>query len=287
MIRKLSIIGIAAACLAAVLGPSVARGDVMPARRGKQVVAVLPFTSPSPYSRMGRNAQSTFITALVKARKVRVIQATMVVRMLRRHGLRWTGTMNPRFLKAAGRFLKADYMLAGKLRWGGDAYILSAHVMNVRTLETTMAEDVDFRNYTKMRIAVRVLARKIAGQISGTSSGSSKADLFLNVNPRAFYDTSDFCIRAMGYIVNRFRFTGTVDSSDESNKSIRVKGYVRKLKKGIPLDVFSTSGIDGPKKVAVVYVTRLLRRGFEARYRMELDEGIELGAKVTNQNHRW
>jgi hypothetical protein len=237
---------------------------------------------------MGRNAQAAFVTQLVKTRKVRVVQAGMVRRMLRRHGLHWTGTVSPRILRAARRWLKADYMLAGKLRWGGDAYILSLHVMNLRTLETTMAEDVDFRNGRKMRIAVRVGARKIAGAITGTSSGGgSKSELFLNVNPRAFYDTSDACIRAMSSIVNRFRFTGTVESSDDEKKMVKVKGYAGNLRKGIPFDVFSTSGIDEPVKVAVVYLSRKVAGGFEARYRMATEDGIELGAKVSNHNHRW
>jgi len=279
---------VATGLLLLVAAPSPARADVEPASHGKKVVAVLPFTSPTTYNLMGRNAQSTFITTLVQTGKLRVIQATMVQRMLRRHGLHWTGTMDPRLLKAAGRWLKADYMLAGKLRWGGDAYVLSVHVMNVRTLETTFAEDVDFRDAGKMRIAVRVAAKKIAGTISGTGGSSGgKAELFLNVNPRAFYDTSDACIRALGYVVNRFRYSGTVESTDDSSKSISVKGYPGNLVKGIPLDVFSDSGIEGPKKVATTYVWEIKPGGFEARYRMTMEEGIELGAKVSNDQHRW
>jgi TolB-like protein len=278
----------AATCLLLIAAAAApARADVGPRRHGKKIVAVLPFTSPTRYNLMGRNAQSAFITKLVQTRKVRVIQASMVQRMLRRRGLHWTGTMAPRLIRAAGRYLKADYMLAGKLRYGGDAYVLSVHVMNVRTLETTHAEDVDFRHARSMRIAVRAAAKKIAGSISGTGGGGGKSAMFLNVNPRAFYDTSDACIRAMSHIVNRYSFTGTVESTDDSTKSITVKGYTRRLRKGIPLDVFSTSGIDGPKKAATVYVWKLKRGGFEARYRMAIDEGIELGAKVTNGKHRW
>ena len=277
----------AIALLALIASLSSARADVEPPA-GKPVVAIVPFTSPTRYNLMGRNAQETFVTQLVKTRKLRVIQASMVSRMLRRHGLHWTGVMDPRVLKAAARWLKADYMLAGKVRHGGDAFVLSAHVMNVRTLETTMAEDVDFRDAGKMRIAVRVLAKKIAGQVSGTGSGSGgKSEMFLNVNPRAFYDTSDAGIRAMSRIVNRFNFTGTVESSDEEAKKITVKGYAGHLREGVPLDVLSTSGIGEPTKLAVVYVTKKIAGGFEARYRMSAEEGIELGARVSNASHRW
>ncbi len=253
----------------------------------KKVVAVLHFTSPSAYSTMGRNAQETFITQLVKTRKVRVIQATMVRKMLRRHGLHWTGVMDPRILRAAGKYLKADYILAGKIRWGGDAYILTAHVADVKTLETTMAEDVDFRDSSKMRIAVRALAKKIAGAVSGTGSKKTSSELFLNVDPRAFYDTSEACIRAMGHVLNRFSFTGSVEESDEGTKTIKVKGYAGRLKKGVPVDLYSTSGIGEPAKLTTAYVIRKVAGGFEARYRMEAEDGVELGAKVTNQGHRW
>ena len=253
----------------------------------KKVVAVLHFTSPSAYSTMGRNAQETFVTQLVKTRKVRVIQATMVRKMLRRHGLHWTGVMDPRILKAAGKYLKADYVLAGKVRWGGDAYILTAHVADVNTLETTMAEDVDFRDSSKMRIAVRALAKKIAGAVSGTGSTGSNSEMFLNVDPRAFYDTSEACIRAMGTVLNRFTFTGSVEESDEGTKTVKVKGYAGRLTKGVPVDLYSVSGIDEPVKLTTAYMTRKVAGGFEARYRMEAEDGIELGAKVTNAGHRW
>jgi TolB-like protein len=262
---------------------------VRPKKGRKVVVAVLPFTSPSMYSLMGRNAQEAFVTALVQTRSMRVIQATEVQRMLRRESLHWTGTMNPRILRAAGKFLKADYMMAGKLRFTGDAYTLSVHVMNVRSLETTMAEDVDFMDASKMRIAVRVAARKIAGSVTGKGGGGGgKADLFLNVDARAFYDTADACIRAMGYVTKTFNFSGTVDSVDEESQTVRVKGYAGHLKEGVPFDVYSTSGVDEPTKLTTVFLTRKIAGGFEARWRATPEEGsIELGASVTNRKHKW
>ena len=95
------------------LAPGTGLADVEPPA-GKPVVAVLPFTSPTPYSMMGRNAQEAFVTQLVNTRKLRVVQASMVTRMLRRHGLHWTGTVDPRLLKAAGQWLKADYVMADR-----------------------------------------------------------------------------------------------------------------------------------------------------------------------------
>ncbi len=258
------------------------------AQATKKVVVVLPFTSPTRYNLMGRNAQATFITQLVKTRKVRVIQGKMVKKMFRRYHLRWAGTLSPRLTKLAGKYLKATHVLAGKLRWTGDAYTLSVHVMDVKTLELTMAEDVDFRNSRKMRVAVRIAAKKIAGAISGRKGRASKAEMFLNVSPRAFYDTSDACIRAMGYIVKRYSFSGTVQSTDDETKTVRVKGVGRKLPIGTPLDIYSTTGIDGPKKLVTVTVKKRKGRGvYDTVYRMGPEDGIELGAKVTTAKHRW
>lgn len=268
--------------------PAASRADVMPANTGKKVVAMLPFSSPTRYNFMGRNAEATFLTQMVKTRQVRVVEANLVARMLRRRGLHWTGTVDPRVLKAAGRYLKADYLLVGKLRWTGNAYTLSAHVANVRTLETTMAEDVDFRNAGKMRVAVRLLARKIAGVISGRGHKGSKAGLFLNVNPRAFYDTSAACIRAMKYVLNRFNFSGKVAASDEATKTVKVSGYgVHRLRAGVPLDIFDTNGIDGNKKVVTAYVTKVQGGKAVARYRMGPSDGIPLDGVVRNSKHAW
>ncbi|MCC6748974.1 MAG: hypothetical protein IT371_15045 [Deltaproteobacteria bacterium] len=265
-----------------------ARADVAPTSHAKKVVAVLPFSSPSKWSELGRNAQETFVTQLVNARQIRVVQANLVERMLKRRGLHYTGTVEPAILRAAGTWLKADFVLAGKLRYGGDAYVLSAHVMNVRTLETTMAEDVDFSDLSKMRVAVRALAKKISGTISGQgSSGGGKSADFLNVNARAFYDTSDACIRVTKLLMNRFRFTGTVETVDDEEKTITVKGYAGHLKEGVPLDIYSTGGIDGDQKITSAWVTRKTPAGFEAKVRFMPDDGIELGAKITNYKRKW
>ncbi len=271
-----------------VLGAGPARADVDPAKRrgGKPVVAILPFTSPTQWSAMGRNAEATFVTRLVQTRKVRVIQASMVVRMLRRHGLRFTGVMAPALLKAAKRWLKASYVLTAKLRWTGDAYTLSTHVMDVNTLETTMAEDVDFSDVRKMRIAVRVAARKIAGAITGTGSGTGNADLFLNVNARAFYDTADACLGALRSTLAGYRFRGTVLESDGTQ--VRLSGDAHHLKPGIPIDTYTGSdSIDGARRGPTVYFLRRTAMGVKTRARAVPDEGFAVGAKASNEKHPW
>ena len=52
----------------------------------KPVVAVLPFGSPNDHNlgNMGRNAQPTFVTQLVKSRKVRVVNEKLMKRAVKR-----------------------------------------------------------------------------------------------------------------------------------------------------------------------------------------------------------
>lgn len=279
---RLSTVGLAlAAAAGSVLFAPVAQAAT------RKVVAIAPFSSPHRYSSLGRNAQSAFITTLVKSRKLAVIQASMVQRMLRRRGLHWTGAVDPRLLKAAKRWLKADYLLAGKLRWTGGAYTLSVHVMDVRTLATTFAEDADFRHIGKMRVAVRLLARKIAAQIAGRGASSgSDAELFLNVDARAFYDTAEICLRVMRARLGRYRFTGRVAAVDDPPKTIQVSGYgAGRLRPGMPLDVYDDEGVDGPRKVLTAYVTGARGGKLTARYRHQPDDGIPLTARVTNVKH--
>ncbi|MCA9666241.1 MAG: hypothetical protein KC503_11660 [Myxococcales bacterium] len=267
-----------------------ARADVAPRQvSGKPVVAVLPFSSPSVWSSMGRNAQATFVTQLVNSGRLRVVQAGMVLRMLRRYGLRWTGVLQPSVMRAARRYLRAQYVLAGKLRHVGDAYILSVHVMDATNLQTTVAQDVDFRSYRKMRIAVRVAARRIAAKMTGGSSRGSNADMFLNVNARAFYDGANAAMRALGWRLSRYQVSGTVDSVDSGRRTVKVRGYGGRLRPGIPFNIMSSpDSLDGPKTVATAYFTRRVSGGFEVKVRGSMPEdGIALGAAVTNRKYKW
>ena len=267
---------------------TTAGADVGPAASAKKVVAVLPFSSPHAYSLMGRNAQATFVTHLVKTRKLRVIQASMVARMLRRRGLHYTGTVSPELLKAAGRWLKADYLLVGKLRWTGDAYTLSVHAADVRTLETTHAEDVDFQSANRMRVAVRLMAQKIAAALSGTSAASGRAGMFLKVDARAFYDTAAACLRVLRWHLQRNNFTGSIAATNDERKTIRVKGYgFRRLKKGTPLDVFDPTHINGRKKVLTAYVSDVGGDSATARYLMGPEDGVPMAGQVDNRAHQW
>ena len=237
---------------------------------------------------MGRNAQDMFVTQLVKTRRTRVVQANLVLRTLKRRGLRWTGVVDPRLLRAAKKWLKADYVLTGKLRWGGDGFVLSTHAMDVKTLETTIAEDTDFRRPSQMRVAVRNAAKKVANALSGGHSHEGKTALFLKVNPRAFYDTAERCNRRLVALLQRQRFDGRVEDSSESKKLIRVAARGSSYLAGMPVDIYSgDDDIDGPQKLLVGYYRRLRAGKHEIVIKALPDSGIALNAKVSNSEHKW
>ena len=258
-------------------------------RRKKPVLVVLPFTSPHRFSAMGRNAQSTFVTGLIKTRRVRVVQPDMVARILNRHGLRWTGVLDAQMLRSIGRRFKAKYVMAGKLRWVGDVYTLSVHVMDVRTLETTFADDVDFSSVRKMRIATRLAARRITAQIVGVGSQpAGQAEMFISTNARAFYDAAAACVEAVKRVIEACRFRGEIVNADATRRTITIKGDgLNALKKGVPLDVLDPNTIDGPTSVGTAYVTKIGRNIADARFRVVPKDGMPLIGSVSNEKHQW
>lgn len=264
-------------------------GKIFAQSNKKKVVALLPFTSPTQYNILGRNAESAFVTALVKTRQMKVIQASIVKRMMKRKGLHYTGTVEPALLKAAGRWLKADLLLSGNLRYTGDGYTLSVNATNINTLETTLAEDVDFPNSRKMKQAIRLMARKIAGQISGRGHAAKSSDLFVNTNAKAFYRTADICLGALNYRLGRHRFSGKIAAADESKKTITISGYgVHRLRPGLPINIIDSSSLDeGENKVVTAYIEKIKGGKAIATYKMAPSNGIPLDGLATNRNHRW
>lgn len=259
----------------------------------KKVVAVLPFGSPTRYSAMGRNAQPTFITELVKSRKVRVVNEKRARNAVKRFEREMTGLYEQKKIRQIGRFLKADYVVSGQISHTGDAFTMTVHVTNVETLELEMAEDVDFRNQKKMRRAVRSAASKIAGLISGTGSAGKKSDAFLNIDARAFYDTADACIDALKRL-DRWRYEGEIDE-EIGGKKVHVNLKYGKPKPGMPLSVFEEGIGENDKPIGVVYVVEPDERGsgFIAKWIKEKDKkkkkrgDFGLGARVSNSRYRY
>lgn len=259
----------------------------------KKVVAVLPFSSPTSYSQMGRNAQPTFITELVKSRKVRVVDEKRATTAVKRFEREMTGLYEQKSIRQIGRFLKADYVVSGQISHTGDAFTMTVHVTNVETLELEMAEDVDFRDSKKMRRAVRSAAKQIAGLISGAGGGKSRSTKFLNIDARAFYDTADAAIVALRGL-DAWRYEGEVDE-ELGGKKVHVKLRHGRPKPGMPLAVFDEGIGTNDRPIGVVYVLEPdeMGSGFIAKWIKEKDASKKkrgsfgLGARVSNARYRY
>ena len=270
-------------------GVSVAHADERP------VVAVMPFESPNDHSlgNMGRNAQPTFVTQLVKSKKVRVVNERQMKRAVKRFERQMTGLISPKKAKQIGKFLNADYVLTGALSFTGDTFTMTVHLTNVETLEVEMADDVDFRKTNKFRVAVRTSAKKIAAMVSGEGRAAGKHEAFLNIDSRHFYDTADACIQSLTGL-DRWRYEGEIDE-ELDKKKVHVKLRYGKPKPGMPLQVFEEGMGDNDKPIGVVYVLEPDENGsgFIAKWIKEKDKSkrkrgdFGLGARVSNARYKY
>ncbi len=266
------------------------------AQSKKKVVAVLPFKSPtrhSAYNAMGRNAQPTFITELVKSKKVRVVDEKRALSVVHRFAAEETGLFNPKKIRKIGRFLKADYIVSGQISYTGDAFTMTVHVTNIETLELEMAEDVDFRRAGKMRLAIRQSAKEIAALISGTTRKKGRHEAFLNINARHFYDTAEACIQALNGL-GRWRYEGSIDE-ELDKRMVHVRLRHGRPKPGTPLQVFEEGLGENDRPIGVVYVVEPDESGggFKAKWIKEKDKkkrkrgDFGLGARVSNARYRY
>lgn len=262
----------------------------------KKVVAVLDFGSPNDHSLglMGKNAQPTFITELVKSKKLKVVDEKRADEAINRFEKGMAGLYDQKKLKQIGKFLNADYVISGQISFTGDTFTMTVHVTNIETLELEMAEDVDFRDIDKFRLAVRASAKKIAGVISGEGAAAGKHEAFLNMDARHFYDTAELCINALKGL-DGWRYEGEVESEDTDNKSVKVKMRTGRPKPGMPLAVFEEGMGENDKPIGVVYVEELDESGnsLTAKWIAEKDKSKKksgdfgLGSRVSNARYRY
>jgi TolB-like protein len=259
----------------------------------KKVVAILPFGSPTHWSEMGRNAQPTFITELVKSKMVRVVDEKQADSAASRFAKEGSGLYDKDKVRKIGRFLKADYVVSGQISDVGDSFTMTVHVTNVETLELEMAEDVDFRNAEKVRVAVRTAAGKIAALVSGTEAKVGKHEAFLNVDARDFYDTAEACVKTLEGL-DRWRYEGEIDQELDERR-VHVKLSHGAPKPGMPLQVFEEGIEENDQPIGVVYVVEADERssGFIAKWIKEKDPekkkkgDFGLGARVSNARYKY
>lgn len=281
---------------AVTVAATLVAGSEAHAQDDKKTVAVLEFQSPNDHNLglMGRNAQPTFITELVKSKKVKVVDEKRMDDAIKRFEKGQSGLMDPKKVKQIGKFLNADYVVAGSLSFTGDTFTMTVHVTNVETLEIEMADDVDFRDINQMRVAIRTSAKKISGLVSGEGVAKGKHEAFLNTDARHFYDTAESMIDALKGL-GMWRYEGEIDSEDTDTKTVHVKLSTGKPRPGMPLAVFEEGLGENDKPIGVVYVVEPDDRGngFNAKWIAEKDKSKKkkgdfgLGARVSNDKYRY
>lgn len=266
-----------------------------PAVASKPVIAVLPFSSPNRgnLGAMGRNAQPTFVTQFVKSGKVSVVNERVLQRAMRKARYAKRGVVSKEKAQELGKLLKADFLLSGHLSFVGDAFTMTTQLTNVKTAEIVLADDVDFRNRRKFRLAVRSSAGRMLSLITGDGRSEKSHEKFLNIDSKQFYDTADRCINSLKSL-GIWRYEGEIDEELDGRK-LHVKLRRGNPKPGMPLQVFEEGVGTNDKPIGVVYVLEPdeMGSGFIAKWIKEKDKSkrkrgdFGLGARVSNARYKY
>ena len=266
-----------------------------PAEAAKPVIAVLPFASPNRgnLGSMGRNVQPTFITQFVNSGKVSVVDERALQRAMRKARYQKRRPKSKAQTQELGKLLKADYLLSGKLTFIGDSFTMTTQLTNVKTAEVILADDVDFRNRRKFRLAIRSAAQRMLALITGEGRTEKTHEKFLNIDSRQFYNTADRCLSALKKL-GIWRYEGEIDEELDGRK-LHVKLRRGKPKPGMPLQVFEEGVGANDKPIGVVYVIEPdeMGSGFVAKWIKEKDKSkrkrgdFGLGARVSNAGYKY
>ena len=267
----------------------------LPADAAKPVIAVLPFASSNRgnLGSMGRNVQPTFVTQFVNSGKVSVVDERALQRAMRKARYQKRRPASRSQTQELGKLLKADYLLSGKLTFVGDSFTMTTQLTNVKTAEVILADDVDFRNRRKFRLAIRSSAQRMLALITGEGRVEKTHEKFLNIDSRQFYDTADRCLRALKKL-GIWRYEGEIDEELDGRK-LHVQLRRGKPKPGMPLQVFEEGIGTNDKPIGVVYVIEPdeMGSGFVAKWIKEKDKSkrkrgdFGLGARVSNAGYKY
>jgi len=83
----------------------------------KPRVAVFDFTNDTPFENavLGKGVANTLVTALVKSKHFRVVERSMLRKILEEQGLELSGAVDPQKTVEVGKLLGVDYMIMGSI----------------------------------------------------------------------------------------------------------------------------------------------------------------------------
>jgi TolB-like protein len=227
--------------------------------KDKPVLVILPFESPrsSDARELGANAVEYFTVQMVEAKKVRVVERAKLDRVLKEHELNMSGFVDPASIKRAlGKGLAADFAVLGRIADMGDAYSLSARLVNLESAEMESAKEVTFRDLSSLRVAVKVLTKNFLGDITGEKLTAGAAEGMLATDPKHFYSAAELLTEHLMRLVPLVE--GEVNEIDPDAKTVIVgaKRAFSDVPLGTRLEVFRNE-VNGNNKVGEIFVSRV------------------------------
>ncbi len=280
------------ACLATAIGTTwLSAPAVVAAASDKPVVVVIPFESPTAHDwrEMGQNAVEYFTVQLVEAKKVRVVERTKLDKVLKEHALNTGGFIDPATVKRAlGRGTAADFAIMGRISLVGDAYSLSARLVNIDTAEMESAKEVSFRDPASLRTAIKILTKNFLAEMSGEQASPSAAEGMLATDPKHFYAAAEMLTSYLQRLVPLVE--GEINEIDPAEKVVTISGKrpFAEVPLGTRLEIFRDE-VNGKNKIGEVFVTRaeagekLITAAFQKR---SLGDTLQMGDIVSTKKYK-
>lgn len=257
----------------------------------KPVVVLIPFESPhaNNWREVGANAHEYFTVQLVESKKVRVVERNKLNKVLGEHALNMSGFVDPATIKRAlGKGLAADYAVMGRISDVGDAWSISARLVNIETAEMEIAKEVSFRDMASLRVAVKVLTKHFLGEITGEKVTASAAEGMLATDPKHFYSAAEALTAYLQRLVPLIE--GEIAEVEADSKTVRITGKrsVGEMPLGTRLEVFRDE-VDGNNKIGEVFVNKVEpgSPNFIASYtKKSLGNELNMGDMVSSRRYK-
>jgi hypothetical protein len=192
----------------------------------------------------------------VEAKKVRVVERAKLDKVLREHELNTSTFIDPATIKRTlGKGIAADFAIMGRISEVGDAYSLSARLVNIESAEMESAKEVSFRDIASLRVAIKILSKNFLGEITGEKTGTSAAEGMLATDPKHFYAAAEMLTNYLQRLVPLVE--GEIAEIEPSEKKVTIttKRAYSEVPLGTRLEVFRDE-VDGKNKVGEVFVTK-------------------------------
>ncbi|MCC6810356.1 MAG: hypothetical protein IT381_23195 [Deltaproteobacteria bacterium] len=270
---------------------SVAIATPALAAKDKPIVVILPFEAPRAGEayELGLNAVEYFTVQLVDGKKVRVLERSKLDKVLKEHELNMSGFVDPSTIKRQlGKALAADFCVMGRISALGDAWSLSARLVNIETAEMEVAKEVSFRDLASLRVAIKILAKQFIGEITGEAVAKSAAEGMLATDPKHFYAAAELLTGYLQRLVPTVEGEVAEVQTDDKTVSVSSKSAFGQIPLGTRLEVFHDE-VSGKNKVGEIFVSKVEagEKTLVAAYtKKSLGDTLQMGDIVSTKKYK-